>query len=394
MHYRNSQTAMRVLYVAPRFHPNQIPVVKGWIETGSEVMFVSQFEGTLENHEAFRPLILGYSKLFELWMKIYRKVFCRNEKNVTKEFNFRTKAGFAPLGSAGKIIKKFRPNVVIVREYAVYNVSFVRACRREKIPCILYNQSPLWTETDGKKRILKKIALKCFPGYRMTPVLGRQGDGRKKDRNTMYVPFVMERHFSPEEKEHFSEGKIRVLCVGRYEERKNLLLLVEALSGLIPRYNLHLTIAGERCDEAQNDYYNQLKEKIRALRLDTAIELIDNLNTDQVYELYRKADLFILPSTRERASVSQLEAMSCSLPVICSDTNGTCCYVENGINGCLFQDNSAADLQEKTEQIVKNRDTLLEMGRASYRLTEEKYQFSQYYDKIMKIVSVCGERRE
>ena len=111
-----------------------------------------------------------------------------------------------------------------------------------------------------------------------------------------------------------------------------------------------------------------------------------NFDIDQVYEEYRKADLFVLPSTKERASISQLEAMSCSLPVICSDTNGASCYVEEGKNGYLFKDNSVSDLIEKIEKIISDRPTMVSMSKMSYEMVREKYSFENYREMIQRII--------
>ena len=62
---------MRVLYVAPRYHTNQIPVMKGWQAGGHEVVFISQFAGTPEDYTVLKPIILGYSRIFECFIKGY-----------------------------------------------------------------------------------------------------------------------------------------------------------------------------------------------------------------------------------------------------------------------------------------------------------------------------------
>ena len=56
---------MRVLYVAPRFHTNQIPIIRGWVKNGDQVLFISQFSGAVEDYTDLQPVVLGYSKLFE-----------------------------------------------------------------------------------------------------------------------------------------------------------------------------------------------------------------------------------------------------------------------------------------------------------------------------------------
>lgn len=374
---------MRVLYVAPRYHTNQIPVVKGWLKNGHEVRFISQFAGTPEDYSVLQPVVLGYSKLFECIMRSYRMFFCRREKSAKKEFDLRIKAGFPPFGSVRKQLCGFQPELVIVRERSVYNIPFTLYCRKRNIPVILYNQSPLWDRSGQKEGWKKKALLSMLPQMRITPVLGFQKEGMKKTPNSRFVPFVMEMHCSPEERTYFRDDKIQMLCVGRYEKRKNLLLLMDAVRDVMPLYKVHLTIIGEATDQNQKEYLALLKEKIKKYRLEKHITLLKNCSRAKMYEEYKRADLFVLPSTKERASISQLEAMSCSLPVICSDTNGSACYVEEGVNGFLFRDNNADDLKEKIKAIVSDRNRILDMGRNSYELVCSKYQFQNYYEAVM-----------
>ena len=130
----------------------------------------------------------------------------------------------------------------------------------------------------------------------------------------------------------------------------------------------------------------KLQQKVSEYGFEPEVTLRKNLDIEEVYEAYKRADLFVLPSTRERASIAQLEAMSCSLPVICSNTNGSACYVENGKNGWLFKDNDGEDLKQKIESMLSDKTNLLEMGKNSYILVNQKYQFENYYQKIMEIL--------
>ncbi len=377
---------MRVLYVAPRYHTNQIPMMKGWVDRGHQVMFISQFAGTSEDYTVISPVILGYSRVFEVFIYFYRFLFCRKEKNNTKEFNLRTKVGFPPLGKARKYIREFHPDLVIVRERSVYNIPFTQICKKKKIPCILYNQSPLWDRPERDKTWKKRFLLSFLPEVRMTPVFGKKEPGNTRMPGAFYVPFIIEPYLPPKKKPYFLDNRINLLCVGRYEERKNLFLLVDVFQDLVQKYHIQLTIIGEVADKGQKEYYRKLEQTVKENHLEDRIVLLRNLCRDQVFEEYRKADLFILPSTKERASISQLEAMSCSLPVICSDTNGSACYIEDKENGYLFRDNDRQDLMEKIEEIVSDKRKLLVMGRKSHELVQTKYQFPQYYERLTDMI--------
>jgi glycosyltransferase involved in cell wall biosynthesis len=376
---------LKILYVAPRYHTNQIPLIRGWLKNGHRVCFVSHFTRPGEDYRELTPIVLGYSKIFIIFMRIYSKIFIKRKNKEQKEYQLSLKLGFPPFGKVHAQMCSFRPDLVIVRERVLYNVPFYKICKKNNIPCILYNQSPLWDKPNRDDSFVKRGLLYFLPKKRITPVLGIVGEEKEKTKNSYYVPFVMEPHFSWENKVHFEKNLIHLICVGRYESRKQMFLLLDAVKDLIKKFSIQLTFVGEVISIEQKDYYKRLENKICEYGLQKNITLLQNLKRDQVFEEYRKADLFVLPSTKERASVSQLEAMSCSLPIICSDTNGSACYVEKGVNGYLFRDSDLADLKDKLYKIISKKDYLVEMGKNSYDLVNEKYQFTNYYNSIMNI---------
>jgi glycosyltransferase involved in cell wall biosynthesis len=75
-----------------------------------------------------------------------------------------------------------------------------------------------------------------------------------------------------------------------------------------------------------NKYYNELTEVINNSKHNITVEM--NLEPERMEDIYLNSDLFILPSYKEPAAYSVLEAMSYGLPVICSNDNGTSCYLD------------------------------------------------------------------
>ena len=69
--------------------------------------------------------------------------------------------------------------------------------------------------------------------------------------------------------------------------------------------------------------------------------------------------------------------------MIVSDTNGTACYVENGVTGLWFKDCDEEDLFRKLNDMLRDRMRMLHMGAAGYRAVAEKYNFETYYDTVM-----------
>ncbi len=375
---------MNITYIASSFHPNQAPIMKGWVENGDKVTFISQYLGPTEDHSYCEPYILGYSKVFLFMNNIYMFFQKRSAKRVSYPEAFRNKCGFASYFKMKSLILQSKPDVVIVRERSVNSMIAYYICKRNKIKCILYNQTPLWMETPAKKDICHGIVNSLTPQIRMTPVLGDTQKGYL-DEIGVYIPFVIEPHLSYEKKEYFAQNRINLLCVGKYEPRKHHMMLLEIVNRLRKEYPIHLTLVGEASIDLHRQYLEQVRDYIAKNELQEYVDVNVNCKTSQMAQFYERADFFILPSTGEFASVSQLEAMSYSLPAIVSDTNGTSCYVEAGLNGYLFKDNDSKSLEEKIREVLSDKDRLKEMGYNSYKLVLEKYSFEQYKKRIVEL---------
>ena len=97
--------------------------------------------------------------------------------------------------------------------------------------------------------------------------------------------------------------------------------------------------------------------------------------------------MFVLASRDEPAAVSPLEAMAHSLPVVCSDTNGTSCYIRPGENGYVFRTDDLDDLVDGLQRMLASREGLVDMGRRSYELVETEHAPSRYVESLVAMAS-------
>ncbi|MGN0278035.1 MAG: glycosyltransferase family 4 protein [Lachnospiraceae bacterium] len=372
---------MRFLYVAPRYHTNQMDIMKGLIEHGHEVCFISHYAAIIEDYSYVTPIVLGYSPLYRLIDWLYVKVIHRKDPTAIV---FKIQHGFPPMGKLRRIIRNFQPDVVILRERSVYSMAAYHICRKLGYPCILYNQNPLWSE-PAKTDLVHRLVDKLSPGMRMTPVMGVKKPGTAIKENDYFVPFVIDPQRAPQDRTYFADDTIHILCIGKYEIRKHHLMLIDVVRQLKDRYKLHLTLVGEATNHFQKDYCGQVRERVKEYHMEDIVTVKTNVPRSSMEAEYMAADVYVIPSTLEMASVSQLEAMSYSLPVICSDTNGTACYVEDGVTGYQFKDCDQKDLQSKLDCMLSNRQRMLDMGVAGYRALTEKYNFDRYFETIMQI---------
>ncbi|NLL77138.1 MAG: glycosyltransferase family 4 protein [Clostridiales bacterium] len=374
---------MRVLYMSHRYHTNQNTIMKGWVENKHEICFLSQYAGKIEDYTYVKPIVVGYSAFFRFIYYIYVHILFRKDPAA---MDMRLKYGFPPILKLRKLIKDFKPDIAILRERSIYTICMNAICRSLKIPTILYNLSPVW-DKPKKMDLAHKIVWKLTPKYRMTPVklTGVDFDGLVEDTNGYFAPFLMEPRVSPENKTYFKDDRINIFCIGKYQQRKNHFLMVQAVEELLDKYNLHLAIAGEVSNDFHEEYYASLEKYIMEHHLQDKVTLLKNLGKEQVFAQYEQADVYVVPSTAEPASITVIEAMAFSIPSISGSDNGTASYIDEGVNGYVFKDNDKEDLKKKLEMIVCDKDNIPLMGKKGYESVLANFQFKNYYDVVEEI---------
>lgn len=363
----STKRPQRVLLVAPRFHTNQVPVVQALMEAGHEVAFFALFQGFTEWRKLLKPTVFGRSWFTKLAYRTLR---------MKDKFRFDIRYALPEIPKFIRHFRAFSPTVVIIRNpdsafgmLSLLATTFVRA------KPILYVQRPKYTSKPWK------LAARRFSGApTITPVLGDINPQTTPNPNTYYVPFVMPPLTSPDEKQWFLNDRINILSVGKFYRRKNHILLLEAVRYLQEQHCIH--IVGECQNDAQASVMSELEEYINREKLDKIVSIKTNLDYEEMHSLYPQNDLYILPSSNEPAAISPLEAMAHGLPVICSDTNGTRCYIVEGYNGYIFRSNDVDDLRDKIEKIICDRATLMKMGQRSYALVRHRHQPRYYVEAI------------
>jgi glycosyltransferase involved in cell wall biosynthesis len=151
--------------------------------------------------------------------------------------------------------------------------------------------------------------------------------------------------FTPERHE---SRTIRLLCVGRLIERKGQHHLLRSFAQLRVRHTqaLQLTLVGT------GDSEPELRQLAQALGLADAVYFQGFVPRAEMPEVYRHADIFVLPSQSEGMSIALLEAMSAGLPVVVTDTGGTDELVTPGENGLVVQWADVDGLTATLSQII------------------------------------------
>ena len=120
-----------------------------------------------------------------------------------------------------------------------------------------------------------------------------------------------------------------ILFVGRLSMEKNILKLVESFS-LLKNKNITLNIVGE------GEKRDEIEQLIKKKKLKN-ITLHGRKEKEELINIYKSSDIFILPSEYECFSSTLLEAMATGTPIIASNVLGTRNIIKDNYNGLLVK---------------------------------------------------------
>jgi glycosyltransferase involved in cell wall biosynthesis len=173
----------------------------------------------------------------------------------------------------------------------------------------------------------------------------------------------------------------RLLFVGRLSAQKNVLLLLRALDGVSSEFDT--TLVGE------GELEGELRRAARDLGLQN-LTFHGRADGAELVELYRRADVFVLPSEREGMPLVLLEAIAMGLPIVATDVPGSRDVVVDGLNGLLVPLGEPDQLRQALLSIARDPDCYKLMSAQSLELAS-KYSWDAVQAQFMPLYSGMHE---
>ena len=367
---------MRILFVAPRFHTNQVEIIKILLKKNHEVFFHVACIGPTEDHSLVKPVCYKQSKL----SRLIEKKFDKGQAN--KRFYFPGTLTY------WRAMKQLRPQLVVIRDpYKLFSqlAAFFALLINAKI--IFYTQEDLLRTRSRKTLLKQRITIDFFKAAWITPIKSSNSPGEKGWPRYMYhVPLPVS--ISPEDacRKNISDEGPSILMIGKYhQERKKHMLFLQALDKLKNQYGFRATIAGECANEEQHTRLMKIKAAVQDLGLNDRVELKQNVPFNQMSTLYATHNIFVLPAVNEPYAISVNEAMGYGLPVICTDTCGTKFNIYNGENGFVIQSGSLEELTASLEALLSNYSKLDQMRIKTLQYARENLSGDAFYAKFARV---------
>jgi glycosyltransferase involved in cell wall biosynthesis len=171
-----------------------------------------------------------------------------------------------------------------------------------------------------------------------------------------------------------------LLFVGRFVPLKNLPFLIKSFNEVVKENKrISLMLVGE------GPLDKMVRHLVTKYKLEKKVIFTGRILPEQLPQYYSAADAFILTSSYESFSISTLEAMSCSLPIISTKVGWLPNLVTNGEGGFLVGNNDVEGLKNAILNLLGNKRLCKEMGKRNREVVEGKYSWVESAKKLKGI---------
>lgn len=166
------------------------------------------------------------------------------------------------------------------------------------------------------------------------------------------------------------------IFVGRLVRTKGILTLLEAMRRIDTTAELRIAGAGE------------LEAELRAFVATHGlnnVKFLGHLDTAQLTRTMQGALFTVQPSEwYENYSMTVIESLACGTPVVGARIGGIPEQIRDGRNGLLFESGNAAELAEKMQALLDQRELAIEMGRNGRRQVEKVNGPDAHYEQTLR----------
>ncbi|WP_186474877.1 glycosyltransferase family 4 protein [Psychrobacter sp. KCTC 72983] len=178
---------------------------------------------------------------------------------------------------------------------------------------------------------------------------------------------------------------------------------------LIPRFLLIARLLGDKGVREYAQAAKIIKDKYPQAQFDLVGWIDDNPDTinqqeldswisaglfnfwgklDDVKPAIAASSIYVLPSYREGTPRTVLEAMAMGRPIITTDAPGCRETVIDGYNGYLVPVKAVEELAAAMERFIVNPALIIEMGKASRQLVEEKFDVDAVNQSMLEAMGL------
>lgn len=179
--------------------------------------------------------------------------------------------------------------------------------------------------------------------------------------------------------------KLVFALLGTVCSRKGQDILLDAVNllGEEERSRMEFRMVGAS-DIYEQGFVSDFKErcsKIKEVKFSGEVKLSD------LMKVYPEVDVMVCASREDPMPVVLTEGMMYYKPIIVSKITGTSSFIQNEVNGLVFETGNAAELADCLRWMLNYKNELPHMGQASRDVYEENFSLEAFKKHIKSIVS-------
>ncbi|MGN7611958.1 glycosyltransferase family 4 protein [Magnetococcales bacterium HHB-1] len=169
-----------------------------------------------------------------------------------------------------------------------------------------------------------------------------------------------------------------ILLARRLVDKNGVIPFAKSLAFLKDE-NIHVLFAGSGPEEPK------VQKIVQSAGMTEKTHFLGNVAHHDMVELYRMADISVLPSLMEATSITGLESMACGVPLVGTRVGGIPALIKDQYSGFLVPKEDPKALAEALKQLVYDPEKRQQMGQNSRQIALEKFQWSVIAGQTEKV---------
>lgn len=289
--------------------------------------------------------------------------------------------------SIARYFQESKPDIVIAYQRAPALIASIIRLFNHRFRLIVSerNTSQEYTFGEFSRFNLYRIADYVVPNsYSQRDFIIKHAPFLKK-KTIVITNFVNTNEFIPSRKnKKYFDRPIRLLTIARITPQKNILNYIKSISNVRKKgYDIFVDWYGYA--DQGGGYKEECLKEIQEMNLQDVFIFHDPIKN--VITEYNNCSAFVLPSKYEGMPNVICEAMSCGVPILCSNICDNAKIVEDGQNGFLFD---PLDIEQIVQTIIRfcnlNSDVVSKMSLSSRRIAEVNFSPTLFCEKYLSII--------
>jgi glycosyltransferase involved in cell wall biosynthesis len=119
------------------------------------------------------------------------------------------------------------------------------------------------------------------------------------------------------------------------------------------------------------------------------VVMLGAVQNTEMPDIYRAADISVLPSLAEATSIAGLEAMATSLPLVGTDVGGIPTILADGETGLLVPPRTPDAMAAALDKLIGNRELRMRLGKAAREKVERQFSWPTIVDRTIDVYGAC-----